>query len=447
MELKLEKLSEEFKKDIYHPNFLEKFKIPSRTADISAVIPTYNRCPFDKNSENYQYNPLAICVRTLLLQKSPLKEIIIVDDASTDNTANVVKELRQEAYKKKGIEIKCFHNKERKGSSISRNIGAKHASGKYLFFLDDDCVPAPYLTFIANIVLKKIEEQDTHFAVLVLPVYDRASLPTTTININDLTRSFFKREGLSARFNTFPAEYLKIKDKFLNTNLKIFNPIKVYQTWGHFIIERSKYLDVGGFPDFATWPNKAGEEQEFASRLIENTYSLYYLPGTKAASYHGAFGAKIGKFNGIDWLAEMTNNKLSLIRYSKICENGIISGNRVGIKDYLYSKIIAAFCIIYKRNMKEAINYARLSHKEFVVETKKSWFTGYSMEVIADRSEREMIWHKAIEDGLNLLLETEIKKTKKLKGFISSFRVKERLGEIEERESRIKKLFEEIYGE
>lgn len=440
-------LREECSKEFYRPNFLEQFKIRSKSADISAVIPTYNRCPFNKNSENYKYNPLIMCVRTLLLQKSPLKEIIIVDDASTDNTRSAVKELQQEAYNKKGIEVRYFHNDERKGSSISRNIGAKHASGKYLFFLDDDCVPAPYLTFITKIVIEKLEEQDSHFAVLVLPVYDRASFPATAINADDLTRSFFKRESMSARFNSFPTEYLKVKNRFLNTNLKIFRPIKVYQTWGHFIIDRSKYLDVGGFPDFATWPNKAGEEQEFASRLIENTYSLYYLPGTQAASYHGAFGAKIGKFKGIDWLAEITNNKLSLIKYSRICENGTISGNRVGVEDYFYSKIIAAFCIIYKRNMKEAINYAKMSHKEFVVEAKKSWFEGYAKEVILDRNKREKIWHNAIEYGLNLLLETEIKKTKKLKGFIKSFRVKEQLNEAEERNSKIRRLFEEIYGE
>ncbi|MBU4085945.1 MAG: hypothetical protein KKB21_00020, partial [Nanoarchaeota archaeon] len=261
-----------------------------------------------------------------------------------------------------------------------------------------------------------------------------------------LTRSFFKRGVKSACFNSVPAEYLNLRNKFLNKTLKILKPIQVYQTWGHFIIDRDKYLDVGGFPDFATWPNKAGEEQEFACRLIENAYTLYYLPGTKASSYHGAYGAKIGEFKGDDWLAEATNEKLSLVRFSKLCNSGISSGNRVNVQDFFYSKIIAAFCIIYKRNIKEAINYAKKSYQEFVVENKPTWYAGYAKDPIDSRDKREEIWHRAINDGLNLLFETEKKKLNKIEGFIESLRTKGRLDE-EERKNKIKRILEEIYQE
>lgn len=444
MELKEEDLIKEFGKEFYHPNYLKKMNIPAKRADISVIIPTYNRCPFDKKSENYKYNPLSVCIKALLLQKSPIKEIVVVNDASTDNTREVVKELEREAYSTRGVEIKYIHNKERKGSSVSRNIGAKHACGKYLFFLDDDCVPAPYLIFISMIVIKKIEEGDKHFAVLVLPTYNRCSYPRLLLSEEDLTKTFFK-DGLKANFQSFPAIYLKNKDRFLNKNLRIFKPIQVFQTWGHFITLRSKYLDVGGFPEFATWPNKAGEEQEFACRLIENSYTLYYLPGTKAASYHGAFGAKIGKFKGVDWLAEITDEKLSLIRFSEICNEGIMSGNRVSAEEACYSMIISVFCITYKRNVKESINWAKQSYREFVVEAKKSWFPFYSSRIM-NREKRERIWYNAINDGLNLLFDTERRRLEKLDGFINSLRTKGRIEE-EKRKNRVKEILEEIYKE
>jgi len=426
-------LRQEFKKDFYQIDYLLGFKINARKRkeDISAILPTYNRCPFSKGSKNYKYNPLSVCINALLLQRSSIKEIIVIDDGSTDNTKKVVEELADVAYATKGIKIHYFYNQERKGSSISRNIGAKQATGKYLFFLDDDCVPTPYLSLISMIVIKKLEKADRNFAALVLPVYDRASFPKVATKTSDLTSTFLKRGTRGAAFNSVPLEYLSARGRFLNKELKIFKPIQVYQTWGHFIIDRSRYLDVGGFPDFATWPGKAGEEQEFACRLVENGYTLYYLPETKASSYHGRYGARIGGFDGRDWLSVVTNGQLSLIEFSEVCDNGIMSGNRVNVEDYCYSKIIAPFCIIYKRNIKEAINWARTSYQEFVSGKKHtwSWYPQYVKEETFSREKREKIWHKAIYDGLNLLFETEQKRINKLDGFIKSLKKK---GQLEE---------------
>jgi glycosyltransferase involved in cell wall biosynthesis len=440
-------LQKEFSKDFYQADYLSKFKINGRKrkSDISAVIPTYNRCPYEKNSKNYEYNPLYICVSALLLQKSPIREIIIIDDASTDFTSDVVRDLEKEASRK-GVEIRHFRNSEKKGSSTSRNIGAKQASSKYLFFLDDDCVPTPYLSFVSDIVVKKLEKADKNFAVLVLPVYDRGSSPKTAQESKNITATFLKRKT-SGFFNSIPAEYLYKRGNFLNKELYILKPLQVYQTWGHFIANRSKYLDIGGFPDFATWPNKAGEEQEFACRLVENAYTLYYLPDPKASSFHGAYGAKIGKFSGNDWLSGLTDNKFSLIKFSELCDSGIKSGNRVTIVDYIYSKIISSFCIMYKRNTKEAINWAKHSYQSFIADNEKEWYPAYAKGLIYLREQREEIWHKAISDGLNLLFGTEKKKLNKLDGFIKSLRKK---GQLEEQEQKhklrttFKKIFKKL---
>ena len=60
-------------------------------------------------------------------------EIILVDDFSTDNTLEIIEELRKEDSR-----IKIIKNAENKGALFSKSIGALNAKGKYLFFLDSD---------------------------------------------------------------------------------------------------------------------------------------------------------------------------------------------------------------------------------------------------------------------------------------------------------------------
>ncbi len=61
-------------------------------------------------------------------------EIIIVDDASSDNSIEVVEEYRQ---KHSDLNIKLLPI-EHKGVSGARNVGVKNAEGRYLLYLDSD---------------------------------------------------------------------------------------------------------------------------------------------------------------------------------------------------------------------------------------------------------------------------------------------------------------------
>ena len=136
---------------------------------------------------------------------------------------------------------------------------------------------------------------------------------------------------------------------------------------------------------------------------------------------------------GRDWLAEETNREFSLIKFSEICDKGIRSGNRVSVSEYIYSKIIACFCIIYKRNIKEAINWAKHSYKSFVQDNDSKWYPAYAKDEVFLRETRDKIWHDAVSDGLVLLEETEKKKLNKLEGFIISLKKKGQLEEYNKR--------------
>ena len=85
---------------------------------VSAIIPTYNSSIFLKeaieSALNQTYSPL---------------EIIVVDDGSTDDTAEVVARY--------GDRVRYIH-KTNGGTSSARNVGLAHATGELISLLDHD---------------------------------------------------------------------------------------------------------------------------------------------------------------------------------------------------------------------------------------------------------------------------------------------------------------------
>ena len=94
---------------------------------VSLVVPSYNRAHLLKDA-----------IESTLQQTYPHWEMIIVDDKSTDNTAEVAK-----SYAAKDPRVKYFLNPE-KGVSSARNYGIKIAQGQYIAFLDDDDISLPH---------------------------------------------------------------------------------------------------------------------------------------------------------------------------------------------------------------------------------------------------------------------------------------------------------------
>jgi len=76
---------------------------------------------------------LGFCLPALLRQTFKAFEIIIVDDASTDHTKEIIEKFDDPR-------IKYIHNEKCVGLSHSRNICLKNAVGDYVFFTDGDCI-------------------------------------------------------------------------------------------------------------------------------------------------------------------------------------------------------------------------------------------------------------------------------------------------------------------
>jgi len=87
---------------------------------ISVIIPTHNRA-----------NLLPRAIRSVLQQTFGDFEVIIVDDASDDNTEAVIKQFRDSR-------VRYIRQTHTMGGSASRNTGIREARGDYIAFLDDD---------------------------------------------------------------------------------------------------------------------------------------------------------------------------------------------------------------------------------------------------------------------------------------------------------------------
>ncbi len=88
---------------------------------ISIIVPIYN-------AERY----LRRCVESIIAQTYTNIEIILINDGSTDNSINIIKE-----YANKDSRI-IIIDKKNEGVSVARNIGILKARGKYICFVDAD---------------------------------------------------------------------------------------------------------------------------------------------------------------------------------------------------------------------------------------------------------------------------------------------------------------------
>lgn len=125
---------------------------------ISIITPSYNTEKF-----------ILETIMSVLTQTYTNWEMLIVDDCSTDNSANKINEI---IFELKDERIKVLFNEKNRGAAISRNKALQHAKGKWIAFLDSDDIWLP------NKLEKQIsfmKENGYHFSYTKYSVIDEQS--------------------------------------------------------------------------------------------------------------------------------------------------------------------------------------------------------------------------------------------------------------------------------
>jgi|GEM_PF-323695 len=102
------------------PDILEKSDGSARLPAISVIIPAYNAV-----------DTLGSLLLSLSRQTLSPDEIILVDDHSSDNTAQLARGF-----------CKVITTERNSGAAVARNLGIRTAKGEVLAFIDSDCIAA-----------------------------------------------------------------------------------------------------------------------------------------------------------------------------------------------------------------------------------------------------------------------------------------------------------------
>ena len=160
--------------------------------------------PFN-NVENY----IEECLNSVLSQTLDDIEVILINDASTDRTLEIV-----EWYLQKDSRIKLININERKGQGFARNRGIEIATGEYIGFVDsDDFIESDMFECLYN----SAKTNNTDISMCQVREYD-------DINENYITSDYYSLACLSSFQNDiFSAE--DTKNNILDINVALWNKI------------------------------------------------------------------------------------------------------------------------------------------------------------------------------------------------------------------------------
>jgi glycosyltransferase involved in cell wall biosynthesis len=150
---------------------------------ISIIIPVYN-------VEQY----VAKCLDSVLNQSYSNLEVLLINDGSTDGSANICNE-----YVVKDTRIRLFHQ-ENRGLSAALNVGLEHFTGDYLGFVDSDDWVEPEMF---ETLYKNIKNRNTQISVCSFftdkdttstPMLNKEQIQDGEISVKDMVLYPLKRD-------------------------------------------------------------------------------------------------------------------------------------------------------------------------------------------------------------------------------------------------------------
>ena len=203
---------------------------------VSLIIPVYN-------GENYLEEAMDCAFR----QTYPNLEVIVVNDGSTDDTANIAR--------KYGDRIK-YIEKENGGGSSALNAGIANMTGEYFAWLShDDKITSDHI--------EKLVEYVSHH-------YDEKVIPYASFDLIDENGRRLTEESVNAKLNMFD---------YKRSVLEKYSPLLFGEINGGSVLIPKEVFDKYGLFDES---RRITQEREMWYRLIEE-YRFICLPYTTSS--------------------------------------------------------------------------------------------------------------------------------------------------------------------
>ncbi len=172
---------------------------------VSVIVPVYNSCEY-----------IGSTLDSIINQDFSSFELIVIDDGSTDNSLEIIKEK----LSKSTISYEIIHQ-ENAGVSCARNVGIEKASGEYLVFVDSD-------DYITGNHLSELYNGETDFSLIqfIKKDGDKLSTPDHYSKRSMSCDEFIKKElKMEIYFNFWQLMY---KASIIKDNYIRFSPDVIY---------------------------------------------------------------------------------------------------------------------------------------------------------------------------------------------------------------------------
>lgn len=244
---------------------------------ITVVTPTYNRA-----------NELEKAFNSLKEQTEKDFEWLVIDDGSTDNTEDVIKNFKKET----NFDI-SYYKQDNQGKHIALNIAFKKVKTELLMILDsDDCLTR---TAIEEILLihNKYKDDDKVAAY----VFQRGKLNAPTERITQV----FKKEEFIDNYNTY------IINKEIKGDKEEVFKTKILKNYSY-----PQYLGEKFVGEGVLWSKISHNyDMVFCNKII---YLCEYLDGglTKSGRSFRMKNPQGGKYHAEEYLDKRYKNKIRI---------------------------------------------------------------------------------------------------------------------------------------
>ncbi|MBF0479547.1 MAG: glycosyltransferase [Candidatus Omnitrophica bacterium] len=198
---------------------------------VSIIVPAYNSS-----------QTIAPCLEAIIRQSYPCFEIIVVDDGSTDQTAEIIRTFPNVHYARQ----------ENAGPASARNHGARIARGEFFIFTDSDCVPQDHWV---ELLMKNFLASDIG---VVAGSYGIAN-PESRLARCVWKEILFRHQHLMPDYPRAFGSY-------------------------NFAIRRKTFEDAGGFDE--SYRRASGEDNDLSYKVSKAGYKIYFSREALVDHYH-----------------------------------------------------------------------------------------------------------------------------------------------------------------